>query len=304
MFRHHPINWLVVVFVLGYHLLAFSALAFPFQWQYLPIMIGMYLWMGLGTTFYLHRCLTHKAFETNHFIKFFFFLATSVGQQGDPINWVGHHRWHHAKSDQAEDVHSPVHGFWHSHMGWIFRNPGEDELALRKLARDVEQSQPYLRYFTGRVRFFLPHLAAAGLLTTTLGWGGLLWCLYVPIIAVYHVTWSVNSLCHMFGYRRTETADQSRNFWPIGILALGEGWHNNHHACQTRAPQGLVWWEFDATSYLIKGLEKLGWVWNVKWTAPVRKTESVTGHLEAQDATPVVAASGGMTGRLAAHSDA
>ncbi|MEB3329499.1 MAG: acyl-CoA desaturase [Candidatus Sericytochromatia bacterium] len=273
MFRNHPISWLVVAFVAGYHALAAAAFAFPFQASYLPVMVAMYLWMGLGTTFYLHRCLTHRAFETSHPIKLFFFLATSVGQQGDPINWVGHHRWHHARSDRPEDVHSPTRGFLWAHMGWIFRDPGEDEAQLRRLARDVEEAQPYLKHFTGRVTFFLPHLAVALGLAATLGVGGMLWCLYVPMIAVYHVTWSVNSLCHMFGYRRTETADLSRNFWPIGLLALGEGWHNNHHACQTRAPQGLTWYEVDVTTYLIWVLEKLGLVWNVRWTAPVRSGE-------------------------------
>ncbi|MEB3197967.1 MAG: fatty acid desaturase [Candidatus Sericytochromatia bacterium] len=294
MFRHHPINWLVVAFLSGFHLLAAAALAFPFEFRYLPVMVAMYLWMGFGTTFYLHRCLTHRAFDTHHAIKFFFFLATSVGQQGDPINWVGHHRWHHLKSDQSEDVHSPKQdGFFYAHMGWIFRNPGEDEMQMRRMARDVEEAQPYLRHFTGRVTFFLPHLIVAGLLAYFLGLGGLLWCLYVPMIAVYHVTFSVNSLCHMFGYRRTETRDGSRNFWPIGLLALGEGWHNNHHACQTRAPQGLVWWEVDLTSYLIKALEVVGLVWNVKWTAPVRRAE--------EEAEAETAPSTGATTRLPAY---
>ena len=267
-------NWLVVAFLFSYHALALAAFAFPFSAHYLPIMIAMYLWMGFGTTFYLHRCLTHRALDTTNAIKFFFFLATAVGQQGDPVNWVGHHRRHHAKSDMPGDVHSPNDGFWFSHMGWILQDKREDDAEMRLLARDVERSQPYLRWFIYRWTFFLPHLAMAVALAATLGVGGMLWCLYLPMIAVYHVTWSVNSLCHVVGYRRTETPDRSRNFWLIGLLALGEGWHNNHHACQTRAPQGLVWYELDATTGLIWVLEKLGLVWNVRWTAPVRTVVS------------------------------
>ena len=277
MSRYPRINWLVVAFLVGYHVLAFSAFAFPFEARYLPVMVAMYLWMGFATTFYLHRCLTHRAFETTSWIKFLCFLGSSVGQQGDPVNWVAHHRRHHQKSDHEGDVHSPVvDGFFYAHMGWIFVDAKEQNAEMRQLARDVEATQPYLKWFVYRWTFFLPHLAMAVALTAWLGFGGMLWCLYLPMIAVYHVTWSVNSLCHMFGYRTTETSDQSRNFWLIGLLALGEGWHNNHHASQTRAPQGLVWYEIDLTTYLIWALEKLGLVWNVKWTAPVRTLVSTS----------------------------
>jgi len=272
MYRNRPIKWLSVAFLALFHGLAIAAFFQPFSVSYLPIMIGLYLWMGFGTTFYLHRMLTHRAFETTGWIKFFFFLGNAVGQQGDPVGWVGHHRWHHAKSDQDEDVHSPRHGFFHGHMGWILRDLGEDEERLRALAKDIREKYPYTRLAEKPYFFFLPHLAMAVLLYATLGLPGMLWGLYVPMVAVYHVTWSVNSLCHMFGYRTTETTDQSRNFWPIGLLALGEGWHNNHHACQTRAPQGLAWYEIDLTKYLIWGLERVGLAWNVRWTAPVRKT--------------------------------
>lgn len=300
MFRNHPISWLVILFLGGFHAAALAAFAFPFEVRYLPIMIGMYLWIGFGTTFYLHRCLAHRAFETTPAIKFFFFLATSVGQQGDPLNWVGHHRWHHAKSDKPDDIHSPREGFLWSHVGWILRDPGADQDPLRRGARDVSAAQPYLQHFTGRATFFLPHMLVAALLAGTLGVGGMLWCLYVPMVAIYHVTWSVNSLCHMFGYRRTETPDGSRNFWPIGLLALGEGWHNNHHACQSRATQGVVWWEFDATTWLIRVLEHLGLVWDVKWEGQAARPPAALGPGQA-DPAGLLPAHGGAASPLVAH---
>lgn len=288
MYKNHRIQWLRTGFLASFHILALSALAFPFHLKYLPIMVVLYLWMGFATTFYLHRCLTHRAFETTGWIKFLSCLGTAVGQQGDPVGWVGHHRWHHAKSDTEMDIHSPVTGgFVYAHFGWIIRNPGEVEHNQRSLAKDIREKYWYARLAEKQYLFFLPHLAVALALYATLGWGGMAWGLYVPMVAVYHVTWSVNSLCHMFGYRTTETADQSRNFWPIGLLALGEGWHNNHHACQTRAPQGLSWKEPDATTGLIWVLEKLGLVWNVRWTAPVRSTP-LAAEAELVEAAAVV----------------
>ncbi|HEY9724515.1 MAG TPA: acyl-CoA desaturase, partial [Oscillatoriaceae cyanobacterium] len=259
MYKNHRLGVVRTGFLAAFHLAAIAALAFHFEWRYLPIMVGMYLWMGFATTFYLHRCLTHRALETTGWIKFLCCLGTAVGQQGDPVGWVGHHRWHHAKSDRDDDIHSPVHGFLYSHFGWIIADPGEKDEDFRKLAKDIREKYWYARLGEKQYFFFLPHLAVATTLFLTLGLGGMLWCLYVPMIAIYHVTWSVNSLCHLpsLGYRTTETSDRSRNFWLIGLLGLGEGWHNNHHACQTRAPQGLAWYEIDATKYLIAGLEKV-----------------------------------------------
>ncbi|MFP5503804.1 MAG: acyl-CoA desaturase [Candidatus Sericytochromatia bacterium] len=285
MYRNSNIKWVTAAFLGTFHLLALAAFAFPFQWAYLPVMIGLYLWMGFSTTFYLHRCLTHRAFEAAGWVKFVSFLGVAVGQQGDPVGWVGHHRWHHAKSDKDEDVHSPIHGFLYSHFGWILRSEGATDHKLRALAKDIREKYWYARLGENAALFMIPHLAVAAALYFTMGLGGMLWCLYLPMVAVYHVTWSVNSLCHLpqFGYRTTETSDRSRNFWLIGLLALGEGWHNNHHACQTRAPQGQTWKEIDLTTYLIWTLEKMRLVWNVKWHAPVR---SVTEPVLAPEGLP------------------
>lgn len=282
MYKHHRINWFRTAFLGTFHLIALSALAFTFQLHYLPIMIGIYLWIGFATTFYLHRCLTHRALETTGWIKFLCCLGTATGQQGDPVGWVGHHRWHHARTDHPEDVHSPMEGFVYSHFGWILKDPGKEDSRQRNLAKELRETW-YLRLAENQAFFFLPHLAVALTLFATMGWGGMAWCLYLPMVVVYHATWSVNSLCHMpqFGYRSTDTPDRSRNFWLIGLFALGEGWHNNHHACQTRAPQGLAWYEIDPTKYLIAGLEKVGLVWNVRWHAPIR---SISEPMLAPDA--------------------
>lgn len=262
-------NGVVVAFLGGFHILAAAAFAFPFELRYAPIMAGMYLWMGFATTFYLHRCLTHRAFETTAAIKAFFFLGSAIGQQGDPATWVGMHRHHHGIADQDDDVNGPrVGGFWHSHVGWLFQLDEQKAAVASALAPDVVASQPFLRHFATPGRYLLPHLVAAGLLGWGLGLGGLLWCLYVPMVAVYHLTWCVNSFCHAVGYRNFDTPDASTNFWPLGVLGLGEGWHNNHHHFPGGARAGARWWELDATAGLIRLLERLGLAWDVRWAQP------------------------------------
>jgi stearoyl-CoA desaturase (delta-9 desaturase) len=273
MYKHHSINWVSAGVLAVFHLLAFAALFTRFHWYDLAIGAGVYLWMGLATTLYLHRGLTHRAFETTGWIKFLFCLGAAVGQQGDPVTWVGHHRWHHAKSDRpGEDVHTPRDGFMYSHFEWILRATGETDATMRNLAKDVREKYWYARVGENPVLFFIPHLVVAVALYATLGLSGMLWGLYVPMIVLYHATWAVNSVCHTpgVGYRTTETHEASRNFWAIGLLGFGEGWHNNHHACQTRAAMGQAWYEFDLGKVVLWTLERVGLAWDVRWQAPQR----------------------------------
>jgi stearoyl-CoA desaturase (delta-9 desaturase) len=293
MNKHHPIRWGTLAVLAVFHLLALAAFFTPFQWHFLPVMIGMYLWMGMATTVYLHRGLTHRALEMAGWLKFVFCLGAAVGQQGDPVGWVGHHRRHHAKSDRpGEDVHTPKDGFWYSHFEWIVRADDALDQDVRNLAKDIREKYWYAKYCEIPVVFLLPHVAMAVTLYLTMGLSGMLWGLYVPMVALYHATWAVNSVCHTpgIGYRTTETHEQSRNFWLIGLVGFGEGWHNNHHASQTRAALGQAWWEIDAGKILIGALERVGLVWDVRWQTPQRaaavtavwEPESVTTPGEAQ----------------------
>jgi stearoyl-CoA desaturase (delta-9 desaturase) len=192
---------------------------------------------------------------------------------------VGHHRQHHAKSDKpGEDVHSPKDGFWYSHFEWIVRAEGEKDREVRNLAKDIRDRYWYASYCEKPVLYLLPHVAAAVTLYLTMGLGGMLWGLYVPMVVMYHATWAVNSVCHTpgIGYRTTETTEQSRNVWLIGLIGFGEGWHNNHHACQTRAAIGQAWYEIDIARYTIWLLERVGLAWNVRWHQPVRSATTIS----------------------------
>ncbi len=238
-------------------------------------MLFMYLWGGISTTLYLHRYLTHRGFEMPGWLKFFFATGSAVALSGDPVTWVGDHRYHHLKSDTDEDIHSPIHGFPYAHMMWLVRKPeGFRDRSLR-YAADVRKIW-YCQLWERPYFYIIPHLLVAAMLYFTLGGVGLLWCLYVPMLVVYNFTWAVNSVCHMdnLGYRSFETTDHSKNNFWVGLGAFGEGYHNNHHAQPRCAAHGRRWWEFDLTRYLIWGLEKAGLAWNVHWPKP-EKMETI-----------------------------
>jgi stearoyl-CoA desaturase (delta-9 desaturase) len=197
--------------------------------------------------------------------------------QGPLFYWVARHRLHHHHSDQEGDPHSPHHhgsglrgglrGFWHAHLGWLFQ---ADAPNLYFYVKDLHQSR--LLHW---VNFLFPFCAILGLLIPALlgwlmlgGWTGallgLVWGGLVRICLSHHVTWSVNSVCHLWGTRPFPTRDQSRNNCLVGILAMGEGWHNNHHAFPTSARHGLRWWQFDMCYVFIRILVLLGLAWNMK----------------------------------------
>ncbi|MBU6427952.1 MAG: acyl-CoA desaturase [Cyanobacteria bacterium REEB65] len=260
-------NWFELAWITGFDGLGIVALLTqPFKLAFLPVMVAIYLWLGFSVTLYLHRHLTHKSFELNAFLKFFYAMGSAVGFAGDPVGWVSHHRHHHKHSDTIHDVHSPRYGFWFSHVGWFLRESHEFDQATRNLAADCRNVW-YLRLLENRILYGLPHFAVAAVLYFTLGLPGLLYCLYLPLLLMHHHTWAINSLTHKswMGYRRFDTDDDSVNS-PFLLGALGEGWHNNHHANARRAAAGLAWYEIDLTKYLLWGYEKLGLAWDVHWT--------------------------------------
>jgi len=226
------------------------------NWVDVSLMLVFYVLSGLGITTGFHRMLTHKSFETSKPVKAIFLMMGCLAVEGDPITWSSTHIQHHAHSDGEDDPHSPLEGFWHAHVGWLWNHKNNIEVYGTWLKKDptvVWVSKTWLLWVA--LGLVVPFLIA--------GWTGLLWGGFVRIFLTHHLTWSVNSVCHTFGGRDYQTRDASRNNFLVGLLAFGEGWHNNHHAFPRSAFHGLRWWQVDISAYLIRTLEALGLVWNV-----------------------------------------
>ncbi|HKQ47819.1 MAG TPA: acyl-CoA desaturase [Phycisphaerae bacterium] len=250
---------------------------YGFSWIQLGLFFGMSVTTGLGITIGFHRFFTHRAFETTRTVKCLLAIAGSMAVQGPVLEWVATHRRHHQHSDHEEDPHSPhqhgggfwglLSGIWHSHVGWLFEpNPPD----LMRYVGDFRNDRPIQfinRHFTFWVTIglLLPALLGGVLTMSWMGallgfiWGGL-----VRVFLVHHITWSINSACHIWGSRPFRSGDQSRNNVIFGLLGWGEGWHNNHHAFPTSARHGLRWWEIDASYLVIRVLKLLGLAWEVR----------------------------------------
>ncbi len=232
------------------------------NWTDLALLVAFNLLAGLGVTVGYHRMLTHRSFQPHPVVKFIFLVFGSMAVEGPALEWAATHIKHHAHSDREGDPHSPVEGFWHAHMGWMFnRSFADPNIYCRNLVKDP------IVVFVSRTFIFWVILSLA-IPFAIGGWTGLLWGGLVRIFLTHHITWSVNSVCHTFGKREFETRDQSRNEWIVGLLGLGEGWHNNHHAFPRSAFHGLHWWQFDLSGYVIWTLERVGLVRDVYRVSP------------------------------------
>lgn len=239
-------------------------------WSDIVLMLVFYVISGLGITIGFHRMLTHKSFETSKFVKALFLIMGCMAWEGNPITWASTHIKHHAHSDQEDDPHSPLVSLWHAHVGWIFTEVADPETYGSWLRKDpvivwVDKTW----WMWGLLGMLIPF--AIG------GWSGLLWGGAVRMFITHHITWSVNSVCHTFGKRPFRTKDASRNNWLVGLLAFGEGWHNNHHAFPRSAFHGMEWWQFDLSSMIIRTLESAKIVWNVHRIKPDDKQKRSAG---------------------------
>jgi stearoyl-CoA desaturase (Delta-9 desaturase) len=238
----------------GVHVAAVvGAIGVGWSWAAFAWLVGGYAVRMLAITGGLHRYFAHRTFKTSRAFQLVLgVLGMSAAQQG-PLFWAANHRHHHRNSDRPGDVHSPrQHGFYYSHLGWIF--------ARRGVATDLEQVKDFAKY--PELRFLNRHDVAFvfgfALLTFLLGGAtGLVWGTFVATVATWHATFAINSLAHVWGKRRYATTDDSRNNPLLAALTFGEGWHNNHHHYQRAARQGFYWWEIDVTYYVLKLLEKL-----------------------------------------------
>ena len=231
----------------------------------LIIFAVMYSLVGFGVTVGFHRMLTHRSFRPNPVIKFLLLILGSMAFEGPALEWAATHIKHHARADREGDPHSPIDGFFHAHLGWLFRDgDASPQVYARHLIADPIVSFVSATFLVwGALTLLIPFGVGYLVGGWSLAWSGLLWGGLVRMFLTHHVTWSVNSVCHTFGRRDYETPDLSRNEWVVGLLAFGEGWHNNHHAFPRSAFHGMRWWQFDLSGYLIWTLERLRLVDNV-----------------------------------------
>jgi len=232
-----------------------------------------YLLRMFAITGFYHRYFSHRAFKTSRAGQFIFGLLGASAVQRGPVWWAAHHRFHHAHSDLASDLHSPSqHGFVRAHMGWF--------LTIKGFAPDLRLARDWLRFpelrWLDRFDILVPlafglgmYLLGAALARSAPALGTsatqmLVWGFFISTVLCWHATYTINSLSHVFGVQRYRTGDTSRNNWLLALLTLGEGWHNNHHYFPGSARQGFYWWEFDLTYYLLKSMAWLGLIWDLK----------------------------------------
>ena len=248
------------------------------------LLVGFYVVSGLGITVGFHRLLTHQSFKTPSWVRVLFAAAGSLAIQGAVIDWVATHRRHHAYSDQLGDPHSPhvaadggavgmLRGLWYAHLGWMFAPDGTvaeawapDLLRDRGIVR-VSRAFPWFVLAS----FVLPAVLG-GLLTMSFAGAvsGFLWGGLVRILLLHHITWSINSICHVFGTQPFRSHDESRNNAVMALLGFGEGWHNGHHAFPASARHGLRWWEFDLSWIVIRTLSAVRLARDVKLPTPTQ----------------------------------
>jgi stearoyl-CoA desaturase (delta-9 desaturase) len=260
-------NLTVIAYYLAVHALAVAAFVLPVRPLYVVLAVLLYAAASLGTTVGLHRLISHRSFKCPLAVEYALVSAAMLTGQGSPLLWAATHRKHHADPDGPEDVHSPRVSFWHSHMGWIIDDGSTDPDAWRSLCSDLKPHAYYHWLLRWRMA---PQAFAVALIGLTLGWVAVPFVLFLPIAVWMHLTYSVNSVCHVprFGRRSHETRDDSRNVWWVATLMMGEGWHNNHHAFPRSADFGLEPGQLDLGGMVIRGLQAVGLAWDVHQAPP------------------------------------
>jgi len=275
--RHHIVWPYAVGFLVLHGLLPLAFVPWLFSWTGVVLaVLGLYVFGTLGINLCYHRLLTHGSAQVPKWLEHVFATLGVCCMQDTPARWVAIHRMHHKHSDERPDPHSPLVTFFWGHMGWLLvENRLLSEIATyERYARDILKDPFYFRmerrlmwvwiYVWHALAFFAVGFLAGWAMTGAL-LGGLqfglslfVWGVVVRTVVVWHITWSINSFTHMFGYKNYETGENSRNNWLVALVSNGEGWHNNHHADQRAAAHGHKWWEFDVTYITIRILRALG----------------------------------------------
>ena len=277
------VNYVVLSYLCVVHVVAASAFFLPVRPWLVALAVVTYFTIGFSTTIGLHRLLSHRSFECPKWLEYALVTVAMLTGQGSPLLWVANHRIHHGRSDRDGDVHSPRRGFWYGHILWIIDDASSDPYAYRKYCKDLAAD----RYYHWLVRYRLaPQAAAVALVGFTLGWAAVPLVFFLPVVCWMHSTYMVNSVCHdaRFGTRLFETREGSRNVWWVGLLALGEGWHNNHHAYPRSARHGLGARQLDLSYLVIRFFGVLGLARNLKvFPDPTRKPAARPRAVEDSD---------------------
>ncbi|MGD1852634.1 MAG: acyl-CoA desaturase [Leptolyngbyaceae cyanobacterium] len=255
---HPPLSWTTVIFFILVHSLALLA-PWYFSWQALGITLFLHWLFGsIGICLGYHRLLSHRSFQVPKWLEYLITIVGALALQGGPIFWVAGHRLHHAHTeDEQDDPYSAKRGFWWSHMLWMLYPETKffDQDQYSRYAPDLARD-PVYQWLN---RYFLLLQIPLGLLLYGLGgWAFVIYGVFLRAVLLWHSTWFINSVTHMWGYRTFATHDNSRNLWWAAILTYGEGWHNNHHAYPNVARAGWQWWEIDVTWWAIWLLKTLG----------------------------------------------
>jgi len=257
IYSNRKLNWAIITVLVVLHAGAAAAL-FMFSWKLLAVAVLLHwIAVGLGISMGYHRLHTHRSYKLPKWLEYFLAICGTLSLEGGPIFWVATHRIHHQFSDKPGDPHSPRDGAWWAHIGWILAGESKhnNTKLLAKYAPDLAKDPFYVQ--VNNYHWLFPILLAGVLLAI----GGLplmLWGMCVRIVFGLHATWAVNSVTHLWGGRRFNTRDDSRNNWWVALLTFGEGWHNNHHAHPTSARHGLAWYEIDFSWIQISILKFLG----------------------------------------------
>lgn len=278
------IDWVTLVVVVGVHVLAAAAvLPWLFSWTGVVLAVaGLYLFGTIGINLCYHRLLTHRSFKCPLWLEHGLAIVGVCCLQRSPGLFVTTHRLHHQHSDTESDPHTPMNKLFWGHMGWLFvANPEVHSVATCvQYAKDIYRDPFYLRLEKGLLWLWVyaAHAVAMYLVGFSVGYllpGGslmagvqfglslLVWGVLLRTVMVWHITWCVNSLGHVWGYRNYETRDNSRNSLFAGLISNGDGWHNNHHHDQRSAAHGHRWFELDVTYLTIKAMQLVGLVWDV-----------------------------------------
>jgi stearoyl-CoA desaturase (delta-9 desaturase) len=263
----YRVRWLSTIPFWGVHVAAVVGVIWlGWSWSGLALALALYFVRMFGITAGFHRYFSHRSFKTGRVMQFLLALLGGLSTQKGVLWWAAHHRNHHKFSDEPEDVHSPrQRGFYWSHMGWILVKK-HDVIHWDRIP-DLAK-YPELRFLT-RCDIWLT--VAFGVLLYVLGgpWA-LVWGYFVSTTLLWHGTFTINSFSHVFGRRRYDTTDDSKNNWLLALLTMGEGWHNNHHYYQRSVRQGFYWWEVDITYYVLVAMS---------WVGLVSELQSVPDHV-------------------------
>lgn len=261
--RFAGVSWTTASFMTLFHIGAVWALI-DFTWSGVVVMlVTYYIALGWGIGMSYHRLLTHRAYKTPKFVEYFLTICATTALEGGALFWVATHRRHHQHSDSDMDPHTPRHGGFWAHMGWIiFGEAQHNNVTMTsKYAPDLSRDG----FHVWLSKYHWVPLTIQGLVLWALGgWNWVLWGVFLRVTLGLHATWLVNSATHLWGQRRFLTRDDSRNNWWVAALTFGEGWHNNHHAHPTSAAHGLAWYEVDLTYLHIRALELVGLATDVR----------------------------------------